>query len=270
MDAKIDGGYVFPVGHPRAGQRPDPGAQAANGISPEEAQKISRNSLASYVDLGFHPIKLWYVGGAGRYEHYNEGVGATRSGKFSTRYEFSPLFSLRGSVSNGFRPPSLASEIFTARSTGFDMINGVYQSYNHVIFPVDSAAAQALGAKPLKLERSTNFTVGFALTPSDDLSLMVDGYVINLRHRLVLSESCQGPGIAKLLEGVGVPATLGAEYFTNGASTRTSGVDIVGNYRQNLNSFGSVKWTAALNYNHTQILSVSDTPAQLKTINSNF
>lgn len=265
-----DGGYVFPVGHPRAGQHPDPGAQVTNGISPAEAEKASRNSVASYLDLGFHPVEQWYVGVAGRYEHYNEGVGATRSGKISTRYEFSPVLSLRGSVSNGFRPPSLASEIFTARSTGFDTINGIFQSYNHAILPVGSTAARALGATPLKPERSTNFTVGFALTPSDALSLTVDGYIINLRDRLVLSESFQGPGIASLLEGVGVPATSGAEYFTNGASTRTSGVDVVGNYRQNLNSFGSVKWTAALNYNHTQVLDVSETPAQLKAVNSNF
>ncbi|AKA23996.1 TonB-dependent receptor plug domain-containing protein [Pseudomonas chlororaphis] len=266
----IDGGYVFPTGHPRAGQRPDPGAQVTNGISPEDAQKISRNSVASYIDLGFYPVEQWYVGLAARYEHYNEGVGATRSGKLSTRYEFNPLFSVRGTLSNGFRAPSLANQIFTARSTGFDTINGVYQSYNYVILPVDSAGAQALGAQSLKPERSTNFSLGFALTPSDDLSLTVDGYVINLRDRLVLSERFQGPGVAALLDSIGVPATAGAQYFTNGADTRTSGVDVVGNYRQDLARYGTVKWTAALNYNHTQILSVNDTPAQLSALGSGF
>lgn len=45
---------------------------------------------------------------------------------------------------------------------------------------------------------------------------------------------------------------------------------MVGNYRQDLARYGSVKWTAALNYNHTQILSVSDTPAQLSALGSNF
>lgn len=266
----IDGGYVFPADSPRAGQRPDPGAQVTNGITPEDAQKVSRNSVASYIDLGFYPVEQWYVGVAGRYEHYNEGIGGTRSGKLSTRYEFNPVFSVRGSVSNGFRAPSLANQIFTARSTGFDTINGVYQSYNYVILPVDSTGAQALGAEALKPERSTNFSLGFALTPSEDLSLTVDGYVINLRDRLVLSERFQGPGVAALLDSIGVPATAGAQYFTNGANTRTSGVDVVGNYRQNLNRYGTVKWTAALNYNHTQILSVNDTPEQLTALGGNF
>lgn len=266
----IDGGYVFPAGHPRAGQRPDPGAQVTNGITPDDEQKVSRNNVASYIDLGFYPVEQWYLGVAARYEHYNEGVGSTRSGKLSTRYEFNPVFSVRGTISNGFRAPSLANEVFTARSTGFDTINGVYQSYNYVILPVDSAGAQALGAEPLKPERSTNFSLGFALTPSENLSLTVDGYVINLRDRLVLSERFQGPGVAALLDSIGVPATAGAQFFTNGASTRTSGVDVVGNYWQNLNSFGSVRWTAALNYNHTQILSVNDTPSQLTALNSSF
>jgi iron complex outermembrane receptor protein len=266
----IDGGYVFPAGHPRAGQRPDPGAQVTNGITPDDAQEVSRNNVASYIDLGFYPVEQWYLGVAARYEHYNEGVGSTRSGKISSRYEFNPVFSLRGTISNGFRAPSLANEIFTARSTGFDTINGIYQSYNYVILPVDSVGAQALGAESLKPERSTNFSLGFALTPSDDLSLTVDGYVINLRDRLVLSERFQGPGVAALLDGIGVPATAGAQFFTNGASTRTSGVDVVGNYRQNLNSFGAVRWTVALNYNHTQILSVNDTPAQLTALNSSY
>jgi len=265
-----DGGYVFPVGSPRAGQRPDPGAQVTNGISPAEAQKISRNSVASYLDLGFYPVEQWYMGVAGRYEHYNEGVGSTRSGKFSTRYEFSPLFSVRGTVSNGFRAPSLANEIFTARSTGFDTINGVYQSYNYVILPVDSAGAKALGATSLKPERSTNFSLGFALTPSDALSLTVDAYRINLRDRLVLSERFQGPGVASILQNVGVPATAGAQFFTNGADTTTSGVDVVGNYLQKLDGFGSVKWTAALNYNHTKIDSVKDTPSQLTALGSGY
>ena len=266
----IDGGYVFPVGHPRAGERPDPGAQVTNGITPDDEQKVSRNNVATYIDLGFYPVEQWYLGVAARYEHYNEGVGSTRSGKLSTRYEFNPVFSVRGTISNGFRAPSLANEVFTARSTGFDTINGVYQSYNYVILPVDSAGAQALGAESLKPERSTNFSLGFALTPSEDLSLTVDGYVINLRDRLVLSERFQGPGVASLLDSIGVPATAGAQYFTNGASTRTSGVDVVGNYRQNLNSFGTVRWTAALNYNHTQILSVNETPAQLTALNSGY
>jgi iron complex outermembrane receptor protein len=266
----IDGGYVFPVGHPRAGQRPDPGAQVTNGITPDDEQKVSRNNVATYIDLGFYPVEQWYLAVAARYEHYNEGVGSTRSGKLSTRYEFNPVFSVRGTISNGFRAPSLANEVFTARSTGFETINGVYQSYNYVILPVDSVGAQALGAEALKPERSTNFSLGFALTPSEDLSLTIDGYVINLRDRLVLSERFQGPGVAALLDSIGVPATAGAQFFSNGASTRTSGVDVVGNYRQNLNSFGSVRWTAALNYNHTQILSVNDTPSQLTALNSSY
>ncbi|WP_432760548.1 TonB-dependent receptor domain-containing protein [Pseudomonas arabinosi] len=161
----IDGGYVFPAGHPRAGQRPDPGAQITNGITPDDAQKVSRNNVASYIDLGFYPLEQWYLGVAARYEHYNEGVGSTRSGKISSRYEFNPVFSIRGTISNGFRAPSLANESSPRVRPG-STINGVYQSYNYVILPVDTAGVQALGAESLKPERSTNFSLGFlALEP---------------------------------------------------------------------------------------------------------
>ena len=34
--------------------------------------------------------------------------------------------------------------------------------------------------------------------------------------------------------------------FINGADTRTKGVDLVGNYSQDLGEYGSLKWTAAL------------------------
>ena len=85
--------------------------------------------------------------------------------------------------------------VFTARSTGFDTINGIYQSYNYVILPVDSAGAQALGAESLKPERSTNFSLGFTLTPTDRLSFTADAYVINLRDRITLTGTLLGPEI---------------------------------------------------------------------------
>ncbi|RML31555.1 putative TonB-dependent sideophore receptor, partial [Pseudomonas syringae pv. maculicola] len=68
----------------------------------------------SYVDVGFNPVPDWYVGSALRYEHYNQGVGATRSGKLTTRYDFTPQFAVRATVSNGFRAPSLANSLFSA------------------------------------------------------------------------------------------------------------------------------------------------------------
>lgn len=259
-----DGGYCVAPGNCASS-----GAQVTNGISPDEASSASRNSLASYVDVGFNPVPDWYVGTALRYEHYNEGVGATRSGKLTTRYDFTPQFAVRATVSNGFRAPSLANSLFSARSTTYGVVDGVYQSINYGVLPVGSAAARALGAENLKPERSTNFSLGFTLTPTERLSLTADAYVINLRDRITLTNTLLGSEVTQVLLNNGINSTSGGQYFINGADTRTKGVDLVGNYSQDLGRFGSLKWTAAFNWNQTQILdykastSILGTPYEL-------
>jgi len=259
-----DGGYCVAPGNCASS-----GAQVTNGISPDEASSASRNSLASYIDVGFNPVPDWYIGTALRYEHYNEGVGATRSGKLTTRYDFTPQFAVRATVSNGFRAPSLANSLFSARSTTYGVVDGVYQSINYGVLPVGSAAARALGAENLKPERSTNFSLGFTLTPTDRLSLTADAYVINLRDRITLTNTLLGSEVTQVLLNNGINSTSGGQYFINGADTRTKGVDLVGNYSQDLARFGSLKWTAAFNWNQTQILdykastSILGTPYEL-------
>ncbi|WP_122857689.1 TonB-dependent receptor plug domain-containing protein, partial [Pseudomonas viridiflava] len=140
-----DGGYCVAPGNCASS-----GAQVTNGISPDEASSTSRNSVAGYVDAGFNPLPEWYLGTALRYEHYNQGVGGTRSGKLTTRYDFTPQFAVRATVSNGFRAPSLANSLFSARSTTYGIVDGTYQSINYGVLPVGSGAAKALGAQDLK------------------------------------------------------------------------------------------------------------------------
>lgn len=234
------------------------GAQVTNGISPDEATSTSRNSVASYIDVGFNPLPQWYLGSALRYEHYNRGVGATRSGKLTTRYEFTPELAVRATVSNGFRAPSLANSLFSARSTTYGVVNGVYQSINYGVLPVDSAAARALGASALKPERSTNYSLGLTYQPDPRLSFTADAYVINVRDRITLTGTLLGDEVTQALLDNGIDSTSGGRYFTNGADTRTKGLDLVGNFDQDLGHWGQVKWTAAFNWNQTKILSYKE------------
>ena len=255
-----NGGYCLAPGNCAAS-----GAQVTNGIAPDQTDKATRNSVASYIDVGFNPLPQWYVGTALRYEHYNQGVGATRSGKLTTRYEFTPQVAVRATVSNGFRAPSLANSLFSARSTTYGVVDGVYQSINYGVLPVDSGAAKALGAESLKPERSTNFSLGLTLTPTERLSLTADAYVINLRDRITLTNTLLGSEVTQVLLGNGIDSTSGGQYFINGADTRTKGIDLVGNYLQDLEAFGSLRWTAAFNYNDTEILNYKNSTTILGT-----
>ncbi|HDS1737438.1 TonB-dependent receptor [Pseudomonas sp. BP8] len=244
-----DGGYCISPDNCAAS-----GAQVTNGISPAEATSASRNSYASYVDVGFNPLPQWYWGAALRYEHYDRGIGATRSGKLTTRYAFTPQLALRATVSNGFRAPSLANSLFSARSTTYGVVNGVYQSINYGVLPVDSAAAQALGAESLKPEKSTSYSLGLTWQPSDRLAFSADAYVVNVRDRITLTGTLLGPEVTQTLLDNGIDSTSGGSYFTNGANTRTKGLDLVSSYDQDLGGAGALKWTAAFNWNDTEIL----------------
>ncbi len=244
-----DGGYCAAPGNCAAS-----GAQVTNGISPAEASSASRNSYAGYLDVGFNPLPQWYWGAALRYEHYDRGIGATRSGKLTTRYELTPELAVRATVSNGFRAPSLANSLFSARSTTYGVVDGVYQSINYGVLPVDSAAAKALGAEPLKPEKSTNYSLGLTWQPSERLAFTADAYLINVRDRITLTGTLLGPEVTQALLANGIDSTSGGQYFTNGADTRTKGLDLVGSYDQDLGGAGTVKWTAAFNWNDTEIL----------------
>lgn len=259
-----DGGYCAGPGNCASS-----GAQVTNGISPAEATSASRNSYAGYVDVGFNPLPQWYWGAALRYEHYDRGIGATRSGKLTTRYEFTPQLAVRATVSNGFRAPSLANSLFSARSTTYGVVNGVYQSINYGVLPVDSAAAQALGAESLKPEKSTNYSLGLTWQASERLAFTADAYLINVRDRITLTGTLLGPEVTAALLANGIDSTSGGQYFTNGADTRTKGLDLVSSYDQDLGGAGTVKWTAAFNWNQTEILDYKEsvnilgTPYQL-------
>jgi len=134
------------------------------------------------------------------------------------------------------------------------VVDGVYQSINYGVLPVDSAAAKALGAEPLKPEKSANYSLGLTWQPNERLAFTADTYLINVRDRITLTGTLLGPEVTQALLANGIDSTSGGQYFTNGANTRTKGLDLVGSYDQDLGGAGTVKWTAAFNWNDTEIL----------------
>ena len=274
------GDYVIPTGL-YAGQHPAPGLASYSGTSPSDAGFASRNNVAAYVDLSTEPVKNWYVGAAGRFEHYTGGPGDTASGKFSTRWEFLPHYAIRATVSNGFRAPSLAQDVFasstitgqvcpTAGSIRGAVCNpGDYVTYPTKFLPVDSAAAVALGAKTLKPETSTNYSIGLTAEPIHRLLLTLDAYEIDIDNRIVstsylnltAANLASAPALAALLPRF--PNGFIAQYFTNAVGTKTQGIDFVGERPFDLGRFGRLNLSAAYTYTKTDITKIAATPAQL-------
>ncbi|NMM03060.1 TonB-dependent receptor [Paraburkholderia sp. RP-4-7] len=233
----------------------DGGSQALPGLAPVSASDNSRNVLGTYVDLLTHLTPKWTVDLAGRFEHYSD-VGSTANGKFSTRYDFTPVFAVRGSVSTGFRAPSLAEEYYSNISESPASVFG--------LLAANSAAARLIGAQPLQSEKSTNYNLGFVLTPVRDLHLTLDAYQIDIRNRIVEGGTASGEAAIAAMEAAGlsvpssVPASaVSASYFTNGASTRTRGIDLTGTYHTGFGAYGQVDWDLGVNINTTSVTHVA-------------
>ncbi|MGA1798809.1 TonB-dependent receptor [Sphingomonas sp. 4RDLI-65] len=275
-DSYRNGGYQIPVdatpfGQLYGGRYPSPGLVSFTGTSPADAASLSRNNLAGYVDLATNVTDAWFVGVAGRFEHYDDSAGNTVSGKVSTRYELAPGFAIRGGVNTGFRAPSLAQTGFSTTQNTTTVIGNTPVSTIAKFLPVNSAAAIALGAQPLKPEKSLNYTAGITYE-AGALHLTLDAYQIRVDDRIVKTEflgtaSNGGTAIRDILIANGVTGVDSAQFFTNAIDTRTRGIDAVAEYTLRTSGLGAFRLSAAYSYNKTKILSIADNPAALSSLN---
>jgi iron complex outermembrane receptor protein len=234
------------------------GAQGFPGIPAASATDAKRHSWAAYAELDTDPLPGVTTTLAGRFEHFSD-FGSTVNGKFAARWEFLPGYAVRGAVSNGFRAPSLHQQYFTTTSTNF--INGV--PVDIATLSVGAPAAVALGAKPLKPEKSVNLSFGATANPLRGLTLTADYYHIKIKDRIVLTETLGTGGtgntatvqaqVTNLLRTLGFPTVAAARFFVNGVDTTTKGIDLVGAYNWRAGDFGKWTLTAAYNRNKTSI-----------------
>ncbi|MFC7380335.1 TonB-dependent receptor plug domain-containing protein [Brevundimonas sp. GCM10030266] len=223
------------------------GAQGFPGFQPSNEVDEDRTAVGVFIDVEAPITEQFTVAGAVRYEDYSD-FGTSTTGKISARYDFAPSFALRGSVSTGFRAPSLQQSFFTSTSSVIQ--NGAVVETG--TFPATSAVASLLGAQPLDAETSVNYTVG-AVYRLGDFNLTIDAYKIDIEDQIVLSELINrsfSPQVASLLDPLGVQA---ARFFLNGVDTTTKGIDIVGRYRLGTERFGDWDFTVAANFNDVEV-----------------
>jgi iron complex outermembrane receptor protein len=213
----------------------------------------SQVSYAGYIDLEADVLPNLTLGLAGRQEHY-ASFGSTTLGKFSARFKVTDWVSLRGTASTGFHAPTPGQSNVETLSTTF--LPGTATQVQIGTYPVTSAIAKFYGAKPLRPEESTNFSAGIVLTPFEALLVTLDGYSIDVRHRIGISQqfTVTTADIAKLsdLAYIGPGGTV--QYFTNGFSTKTKGADLVATYFFDVGG-GRLATTLAYNYNKSDVTS---------------
>jgi iron complex outermembrane recepter protein len=232
------------------------GAEVYPGYTPKDSGTHSRHSQAAYLDLESDVTDRLSTELAVRHEDYSD-FGGTTSAEAAARYALDHAVAVRATASDGFRAPSLQQEYYS--STAINIING--SIYNVRTFPVSDPAAIALGAQPLKAEKSHSYTAGLVLTPPGGLYATLDLYQITIAHRIILSGDILGPTVQSYLASVGIPFVDGGRFFTNAVDTRTRGADLVSTYPWRL-SRSSLSLTLGVNYNRTDILAIAPNPPQ--------
>jgi iron complex outermembrane receptor protein len=95
-----------------------PGAQVFAGFANTVGGEHDRNAKAVYLDLEQDITNKLLVTGALRFEDYSD-FGSTLNYKLSSRYKFSEHFIIRGSMSSGFRAPSMQQRFYAKTNTLF-------------------------------------------------------------------------------------------------------------------------------------------------------
>ena len=250
----------------------DGGAQSYPGFTPTDAGAHDRHVEGMYIDLAAQPTRALHLDAAGRDERYSDFGGAT-VGKLTARYEISRRVAVRGTVSSGFRAPTLAEEYYSSTN--------VTPTSAFVQLPPDSPGGRLIGlGDGLRPEHSVNFSLGLVWRPMPGVIGTLDLYRIDITRRIVATGNLYGTlnGVAQasapaidaaiaangsqLDPAVTATGTTGVTLFANGIDTSTRGADLVLDFPCDY-ELGHIDWSVGATLNRTRITRVPATPTQL-------
>jgi len=155
----------------------------STGVDPNTNAVGKRKVYALYSELNVPLHKMLDVTAAVRYDKYND-FGNTTNPKVSFRFQPNKEILIRGSLSTGFRAPSLyelhAANTFTNTSTVSDPVLCPAGGTN--INCDTQFTAMNGGNTELKPEKSKSATLGFQFAPRTDLAFGVDFWWIRIKN----------------------------------------------------------------------------------------
>ncbi len=229
---------------------PASGAQGFPGFSPADVVAAHRSNASLYADVELNATKAWLLDGAVRFENYAD-FGSVATFKLASRYKVASNFNLRGSVSTGFRAPSLQQINFSNTLTSFS----AGQLVQSRIARNGDAITKAAGIPNLKEETSVNTSIGFNWKPVKELTFTIDGYMVKVKDRIVLSGlfSAEDPTLPAAFTSqlAAIPVST-AQFFDNAVNTTNYGLDLVVDYSKKWGN-RSLKALFAGNFQHMNI-----------------
>lgn len=252
-----------------AGGPTAPGSQVFPGFQKNDEVNAKRNINSAYIDLEYQ-TKKFLIGGAFRYESYGEenstynGTGA----KLTAKYDLSSKLAIRGSVSTGFRAPSLQQRYFQNQSTQFvaGVPTTVLTANNN-----NPIVKNAFGIKDLSPETSNSYTVGLVGKLGKNTTFTIDAYNININNRIVLSTQFArtNPLVNGILTAAAIdPAVSSVQFWTNAVNTRTRGIDVVLTQKYKLGK-GNGFVSLAANFNENKVIGDINTNSKIDDLINN-
>ncbi len=241
---------------------PDIGAQGAKGLAPADAADEERHVLGAFSEFTTNMSERLEGSLAARYE-YHDDFGSTVTGKLALRHEATDTLSLRASVSNSFRAPSLAQLAWARRDNTFSSEGGRISSR---LVSNDSAIARSLGIPSLDEERSVNFSAGLVWQPTSDLHVSADVFEIQVDDRITLSSFIRDPAVIDFIAPLpGAEGVQALSFFTNAADTRTRGGELL--FSLDLPGERGT-WHIDSNYSYarTEVTDTADPPGELAAL----
>lgn len=220
-------------GEPRPGS-----SQGFPGYSPANEVNKDRTNFSLYADAELDVTEALMFSGAVRFENYSD-FGSTVNGKLASRLKITDHINARGSVSTGFRAPSLAQIYYNLRFTNFNASGAT----EVLLAPNDSPVTRAFGIDKLNEEKAVNASLGFTGS-FGDFTATIDGYYIQVKDRIVLTGYFDASAL-----NLGVSE---AQFFANGVDTSTHGLDIVFSWKKQFD-FGQFGATLVGNINDMKI-----------------
>ena len=232
------------------------------GFQPDYEVDATRGSYAGYVDVETNATDQLLLGGALRYENYDD-FGSTLDGKLTMRVEMTDIFAVRGAVSTGFRAPTVGQSNVRNVSTVFT--NNMLADRGTL--PPTHPVSVVLGGKPLTPEESVNMTFGAALTVGA-AEVTLDYYNIAVEGRIAQASP---QNLAQLTDGDEANGELTAAekaslsdvpeasslttvtFFTNEFDTTTRGLDLVATTPIDFRANAETTLTFVANWNETNV-----------------
>ena len=235
------------------------GIQVFPGFKPENEVDELRSAFSLYVDTEYYVSDTFLISPAVRVENYSD-FGSTINGKVATKLDLSADFALRGSVSTGFRAPSMQQLYFNNISTQFRNVDGEQVAFEVGTFRNDSDLAKAIGIPELDAETSVTGSVGFVYQPLPEFTLTTDFYHIDVSDRIIISNQFDA-------DTEGIPESVQrrireaggdrGQFFMNAADTRTQGVDVVATWDVPFVTTGDLGLKLLATVSETEITSIN-------------